>query len=150
MDKIESIELIYRNPEVRRGMPCIVGTTIRVMDVVINMTYNDRSPEEMAKDYDMPLAKVHAALAYYYGHREEIDADIRADIKRSDELVAEGFAKPLDSIFPLKLSVEQLDELLDMLASKSASAPDTAPLTSAMKRQLIREFVAAKADMQLV
>ncbi len=93
MDTIESIELIYRNPEVRRGMPCIVGTTIRVMDLAINMTYNDRSPQEMARDYDMPLEKVHAALAYYYSHQDEIDADIRADIKRSDELVREYLAE---------------------------------------------------------
>ena len=92
MDKIESINLIYRNPNVRGGRPCIVGTTIRVLDIVIAMNINERRPEEMAADYDLPLEKVHAALAYYYCNQAEIDADIRDDIKRSDELVRVALA----------------------------------------------------------
>lgn len=89
MNKIESINLIYRNPDVRGGRPCIVGTTIRVIDLVMAMNFRERGPDELAADYDLPMEKVHAALAYYYCNRAEIDADIRADIKRSDELVRE-------------------------------------------------------------
>jgi len=31
---------------------------------------------EIAKEYDLSLADVHAALAYYHDHRQEIDKDI--------------------------------------------------------------------------
>ena len=38
-----------------------------------------RSVEEIAATYDLPLASVYAALAYYYDHRSEIEAQTQAD-----------------------------------------------------------------------
>lgn len=38
MQTILSINLIYSNPKVRAGRPCIVGTTLRVTDVVMMMS----------------------------------------------------------------------------------------------------------------
>jgi hypothetical protein len=38
------------------------------------------TPEEIAGDYDhLSLAQVHAALAYYYANRDEIEADMAAE-----------------------------------------------------------------------
>jgi hypothetical protein len=37
------------------------------------------SPDDIASEYDLSLGDVHAALAYYYTHQSEIDADIRAE-----------------------------------------------------------------------
>ena len=39
------------------------------------------------------MAEAHAALAYYYCNKAEIDKDIREDIRRSDELAKAGFGK---------------------------------------------------------
>jgi uncharacterized protein (DUF433 family) len=36
------------------------------------------SPEYIAKDWSLSLAQVHAALAYFYANREEIEATVRA------------------------------------------------------------------------
>lgn len=83
MNTIESINLIYRNPNVRGGRPCIVGTGLRVMDLVSAMRWNGRSPEQMADDYQITLGQVHAALAYYYCNLAEIDADIRESERKS-------------------------------------------------------------------
>ena len=66
MNTIESIDLIYRNPKIRGGRPCIVGTSLRVMDIVNAMRWNGQSPEQMADAYQISLGQVHAALAYYY------------------------------------------------------------------------------------
>ena len=37
------------------------------------------SADEIAAEYDLTLADVYAALAYYFDHREEIDRDIKED-----------------------------------------------------------------------
>ncbi len=86
MNTIESIDLIYRNPNVRGGRPCIVGTGLRVIDIVMAMKFADRSPAQMAEDYQVSPGKIHAALAYYYENQDEIDDDIREDQRRSKEI----------------------------------------------------------------
>ena len=80
MDVIQSINLITKNPAVRGGRPCIVGTGLRVTDLVVAHLLHRRSPEEIASDYEIPLAQVYAALAYYYQHKDELDEDIRHQI----------------------------------------------------------------------
>ncbi len=94
METIESINLIYRDPEVRGGRPCIVGTGLRVIDIIMSMQFGNRTPDEIALDYDISLAQVHAALAYYYENKAEIDADIREDIRIGLELAEEGWGRP--------------------------------------------------------
>lgn len=108
MNTIESIYLIYRNPKIRGGRPCIVGTGLRVLDVVMAMIFAERSPDQLAQDFELSMAEVHAALAYYYCNKDEIDEDIREDIRRSDELVNQGFAKPEKPVYqPLIPSPDQ-------------------------------------------
>lgn len=77
MDAIQSINLITTNPAVRGGRPCIAGTGLRVIDVVMATLFHQRNPDEIATDYDLSLAAVYAALAYYYENKSELDADIR-------------------------------------------------------------------------
>ena len=77
METIESINLITTNPRVRGGRPCIAGTTLRVTDLAIASLYHNRTPSEIASDYGISLAQVHAALAYYYEHKKTLDRDIR-------------------------------------------------------------------------
>ena len=92
MNKIESINLIYRNPDVRGGRPCIVGTGLRVIDIVMAMRWNGRSPEQMADDYQITLGQVYAALAYYYCNQAEIDADIREGERKSEAIAVKVLA----------------------------------------------------------
>ncbi len=107
MNTIESINLIYRNPKIRGGRPCIVGTGLRVTDVVMSMQYGERSPEQIAEDFQITLGQVYAALAYYYENKDEIDTDIREDIRIGRQLAEEGFGKPTNSIFPLSTANER-------------------------------------------
>jgi uncharacterized protein (DUF433 family) len=66
---------------VRGGCPCIDGTRISVMDIV-KLERLGLAPEEMQTHYSsrpLTLAEVHAALAYYYDHKAEIDACFEQD-----------------------------------------------------------------------
>ncbi len=81
-----SIDFIVSDPKVRKGRPYIAGTGIRVMDIAVAMLFHDQTPGEIADAYDLSLAQVHAALAYYYTHKDEIDQDLRGQIARANEL----------------------------------------------------------------
>lgn len=82
---VHSINLIVSKPNVRGGRPCIAGTGFRVTDVVMAQRFHNMTPDEIATGYDVPLAGVHAALAYYYEHRDELDDDIREQIRQGRE-----------------------------------------------------------------
>ena len=57
----------------RGGKPCLAGTRIAVADVVLMHLRMDLSLEQIAGRYDLSLSALHAAMAYYYDHRDEID-----------------------------------------------------------------------------
>jgi uncharacterized protein (DUF433 family) len=76
-DVMQSINLISINPATRSGRPCIAGTTIEVAVIAIAKIVHGQSAEEIAADYKLTLPQVYAALAYYYDHKEEIDATIQ-------------------------------------------------------------------------
>jgi uncharacterized protein (DUF433 family) len=63
-------------PSIRGGKPCIAGTRIAVSDVVLMHLRLGQSLEQIAGHYDIPLAALHAAMAYYYDHQNEIDQAI--------------------------------------------------------------------------
>ncbi|MCY4021698.1 MAG: DUF433 domain-containing protein [Chloroflexi bacterium] len=86
METVESINLITRNPEVRGGRPCIMGTGLKVSDIVMAQVFHGQTPDAMAVSYGVTLAQVYAALAYYYLHKDEIDSDIRDQIEKAREL----------------------------------------------------------------
>ncbi len=66
-------------PGVAGGKPRITGHQITVQDVVVWHERLGLSADEIATEYDLLLADVYAALAYYSDHREEIDRSTRAD-----------------------------------------------------------------------
>ena len=70
---------IQITPNLRGGKPCISGTRMTVSDIAVMHLQLGQSVDEIAAAYDLPLAAVHAALAYYYDHRDDIEAQIQAD-----------------------------------------------------------------------
>ncbi|HZZ42098.1 MAG TPA: DUF433 domain-containing protein [Tepidisphaeraceae bacterium] len=74
---------ISSTPGVCGGKPCILGTRIRVQDIVIRTELGD-SPDEILSAYPgITLADVHAALMFYYDNQTAIDLEIQ----QSEELV---------------------------------------------------------------
>ena len=90
---ILSIDMIVSNPKIRNGRPIIAGTTLRVQDVAAHHIYRHYTPEELAYQLQISLAQVHAALAYYYAHKDEIDQQIEEDDRLIREAKEKGFGQ---------------------------------------------------------
>lgn len=71
--QLVSQEYIEIAADVRSGKPRIAGTRIAVEDVAVMHLKRGYSLLEIAGKYDLSLASVYAAMAYYFDHREEID-----------------------------------------------------------------------------
>jgi uncharacterized protein (DUF433 family) len=80
------IEHISIDPKVFQGRPCIRGTRIPV-DFIFDMRHRDgMSPEEIAEQFPIiTLSDVHAALSYYYDHRDEIQRMVDEGEARMEE-----------------------------------------------------------------
>jgi uncharacterized protein (DUF433 family) len=77
---------IESRPGVLEGKPCIAGRRIAVEHIVVWHERLGLSADEIAGEYDLELADVYAALAYYFAHRDEIDQSIREGRKTIREL----------------------------------------------------------------
>lgn len=89
-----TIDLIASDPAVRKGQPCIAGTGLRVADLVIAHLFHQRTPDEIALDYELSLAQTYAALAYYYAHKTDLDRDIRTQIDKARALKEQNVGRP--------------------------------------------------------
>ena len=69
---------IVSTPDVLGGAPRIEGRRIGVHHVAKRVIDAGEAPEQVAADYDLDIADVHRALAYYYDHPEEMRA-VQAD-----------------------------------------------------------------------
>ena len=86
LDTVQTLNLIAINPQVRKGRPYILGSTVTVSDVVIARLYHKQDADGIAGWYNLSLSQVYAALAYYYEHQALIDEQIRQQIQRAKEL----------------------------------------------------------------
>ncbi|MDA1014701.1 MAG: DUF433 domain-containing protein [Planctomycetota bacterium] len=81
------INHVESDPAVCGGKPCIAGTRIRVWDIHVWHNLRGQSPAEIAQAFpQITLADIHAALAYYLDHREEIESQMRAVEQRVEQL----------------------------------------------------------------
>ncbi len=69
-------EHIEITPGIAGGKPRIAGHRITVQQIAVWHERMGKSADEIADEYDLTLAEVYAALAYYFAHREEIDKSL--------------------------------------------------------------------------
>lgn len=74
---------IVISQSVLAGAPRIGGTRIGVHHIAERVIDADRSPAEVAADYDLDLADIYRALTYYYDHLEEMQ-EVREHHSRVD------------------------------------------------------------------
>ncbi len=112
---LHAIEHIVSTPGICGGKPRIDGHRITVQNVAIWHEQLGQTPQEIAEDYGLTLAQVHAALAYYYDHREEIDRQIREDDEAIEKIrKAQKGSNPLmERLNRLGLTLEQAHALID-------------------------------------
>src|SRR5436305_14889388 len=71
------------------GVAWITNTKVKVIEVALDKIVHGSSPEEMHFQYPrLSLSQIHAALAYYYDHQSELDAEVRRRWLEADEIAA--------------------------------------------------------------
>ena len=89
-------DFIVKTPGVCGGQARIAGTRIKVKHVYIWVECMGRTPAQVVAEYPhLTMAKVYAALAYYWSHQDEI----HQDMANEEKLVAELKAKYVSVFF---------------------------------------------------
>ena len=96
---------IVQTPDTCGNKPRVDGTRIRVIDIYSYTQTEGWSPEQIVEQFpQLTLADVHAALAFYWDHREAIEAQVIAD---EDTIEALKKKFPPQTISPLMTSERQ-------------------------------------------
>jgi uncharacterized protein (DUF433 family) len=84
-----------------------VGQSRVTLDVLIEYSRLGMKPEEIARGLDtLTLADVHAALAYYFRHQNEIDDYLGRREKEAEELRQQIEAANASRLAPLKARLD--------------------------------------------
>jgi uncharacterized protein (DUF433 family) len=98
---------IVKTPGTCGGKPRIAGHRVTVKHVVLDHQRGGMSPDEIASTYpSLTLGDVYAALAYYYDHRDEIDANIKADDEHWAEIERQNPGRLVDRLRQRKADVQ--------------------------------------------
>ena len=83
-------ETSYEHIVLNEGrVPLIANTTMKVVELVLDHVAYGWSPEELHFQHPhLTMGQIHSALAYYWDHRDEIEAQIAAERAMVDELQA--------------------------------------------------------------
>jgi uncharacterized protein (DUF433 family) len=75
-----------------QGRPWIAGTGTKVI-VVVMETLKDQTPAQIQQGFPhLSLSQIHAALAYYYDHKPELDAEIARGVAEAEALRARAIS----------------------------------------------------------
>lgn len=78
--------MLTRTPDVCGGRLCIDGTRITVHQIT-TLYKRGLTAEDIADQYPhLTLAQVYAALAYYHANREEVEAELAAELAEAERL----------------------------------------------------------------
>lgn len=78
------------------GTPLIAETNMKVAELVAEVQAYGWSPDELHFQHPyLTLGQIHSALAYYWDHAGELDADIERRLIESDAILRETPPLPL-------------------------------------------------------
>ncbi len=88
----QDVLTLYEHIEIdAMGVPYIAGTTMKVVELVSSHLAYGWSPEELLFQYPhLTLGEIYSALAYYWDHKAEIDADMLGRERYVEELRREA------------------------------------------------------------
>jgi len=70
-----------------RQVSFIKGTSMKVVELVTSVQAYGWSPEELHFQYPhLSMSQIYSALAYYWEHKAEIDADMKRRFEYSEKL----------------------------------------------------------------
>jgi uncharacterized protein (DUF433 family) len=94
-------QLLAITPGVCGGKPRVAHRRITVQDISIWHERLGLSADQIASEFGLTLAEIHAALAYYFAHRDEVEQSIR-----EGQTLAEAVRQSDPSIVKLRLRGE--------------------------------------------
>jgi len=78
------------------GAAWIDQTNTKVIEVALDMIAHGWSPEEIHFQHPhLSLAQIHAALGYYYDHKDALDAQIQSSLRDADRLRIQAGESPI-------------------------------------------------------
>jgi uncharacterized protein (DUF433 family) len=92
-----------------QGRAWLDGTGRKVVEIAIDNRAGLSAAQIHAAHPDLPLAKIHAALAYYYDHQAELDSEI----ERLDRYVEQ-----VQSRHPNRVTRQELEDRLKQGSQK--------------------------------
>lgn len=83
-----SIDTDYKNiVKTDAGIPIIRGTTMKVVELVLNHKAYGWDPEALKENHPyLTMGQIYSALAYYWDHLDEMEQDIQRRLQRIDDL----------------------------------------------------------------
>ncbi|MFN3333370.1 MAG: DUF433 domain-containing protein [Caldilinea sp.] len=69
------------------GVPWIAGTATKLVELILDYIAYGWSPEELHFQHPhLSMGQIHSALAYYWDHKSEVDADIERRLQLVDDI----------------------------------------------------------------
>ena len=79
-------------------VPMIAGTTMKVIELVLDSKAYGWSPEELHFQHPyLTLGQIYSALAYYWDHQTELEQDLERRIRQADEIQRDQKSTALDA-----------------------------------------------------
>ena len=73
-----------------KNVPFITGTTMKVVELVLDANAYGWSPEELHFQHPhLTMGQIYSALAYYWDHQEEVERDIERRLRTVEKIEAE-------------------------------------------------------------
>ncbi len=79
-----------------RGVAWIDESNVKVIEVALEKIAHNASADEIHKQHQgfLTLAQIHGALAWYYDHQAEMDAEIQRQAQEFDKLRSQAIDSP--------------------------------------------------------
>src|SRR5262245_55230824 len=93
-----SIDHIVSSPDMHWGRPYIAGKGIKV-DFIAELYNLDWTVQDLVEEFELTPGQVHAALAYYFDHKDDVDQAIHDANERTRHIGTpiEELKKRIDS-----------------------------------------------------
>jgi uncharacterized protein (DUF433 family) len=79
-----------------RNVPTLAGTTMKVVELIVPIKTYGWTPEHLHEQHPyLTMGQIHSALAYYWDHQEELDADMEQRYQFAEQLRQEAGESPI-------------------------------------------------------
>jgi uncharacterized protein (DUF433 family) len=79
-----------------RGVAWVDDSNTKVREIVLDVLANGWTPKEIHLNHPhLSLGQIHAALAYYYDHKPELDREIEESLKQAEQLKTSAGESPV-------------------------------------------------------